>query len=69
MRLSHAMALAHDAIVSFAVMLDAIPQLSEELAIQGVPVIFVGNQRVQGATTEWVLVQRLLQIRNDSVQF
>jgi hypothetical protein len=62
------MALFNSTIVSVAVMLDAIPTLTGELAVHRVPVIFVGERRFDGPMTEWVLAQRLIQVRESSAE-
>lgn len=60
------MALASPAITSVAIMLDARPSLTGALQIQRVPVVFIEGQRLDGPITEWVLAQRLLQVRGSS---
>ena len=56
---AHAMALYQPKIVSVAVMLDACWKLTETLKISGVPVIFVGSERLDGIADEWRLGQRV----------
>lgn len=53
------MALQESHIFSVAVMLDAIPELTGQLNLTTVPIVFVGDRRYDGPMNEWVLAQQV----------
>lgn len=53
------MALADPGIFASAIMLDAIPQLTGEIQVTTVPVVFVGERRYDGPMNEWILAQQV----------
>ncbi|NMP21927.1 hypothetical protein HIJ39_06120 [Sulfobacillus sp. DSM 109850] len=53
------MALTTPAIFASAIMLDAFPELTGQLNIMTVPVIFVGQRRYDGPMNEWILAQQV----------
>lgn len=58
------MAGINGSITSVAVMLDSAPELVQRLAINEVPVTFVGSERIDGPLGEWALAQRIALMSN-----
>jgi alkyl hydroperoxide reductase subunit AhpF len=58
-RMVHAMSLTTPLLRSTAIMLDAVPELTGQLSIYQVPVLYINQRRHEGAMNEWIIAQMI----------